>query len=362
MSILFTPIKINGMVVSNRFMRSATNDRRADISGSIDDAFIKVYEDLAAGGVGLIVTGHAFVQWNGKASKYMLGVHKDDLIPGLKRLVEAVHQYDSRFVMQLNHAGRQTSSFTTGEIPKAPSAVINKVSGETPRPFTEREIEGLIEAYAAAAGRAKRAGFDGVQIHGAHGYLVNQFISPYTNRREDRWGGSLENRMRFPLELLRRIRREVGDDYPVMIKLNSQDFVEGGLVVEESARVAGALSREGIDAIEVSGGMIEVMSHVMPPRVRNEEDEGYYRANTKKIKEAVDVPVMMVAGLRSFGLMEKLVSEGEADMISMCRPFIRQPDLVAGWKRGDREKAACISCNGCQKYPDEPVRCIQLSA
>lgn len=189
MSILFDPIKINGMVVSNRFMRSATNDRRADITGGIDDAFIKVYERLAAGGVGLIVTGHAFVQWNGKASRYMLGVHKDDLIPGLKRLVDAVHQYDSRIVMQLNHAGRQTSSSFIGETPLAPSAVYFRVSRQTPRAFTEKEIEDLIGAYAAAAGRAKSAGFDGVQIHGAHGYLVNQFLSSFTNRRKDRWGG-----------------------------------------------------------------------------------------------------------------------------------------------------------------------------
>jgi len=341
-------------------MRSATNDRHAEVSGHVNDNFVQVYEKLAAGGVGLIVTGHAYVKWNGKASDRMLGVHDDDLVPGLKRVVEAVHQYDSKIVMQINHAGRQTSSSVIGETIVAPSAVYNSLYDETPRAFTGDEIEELIEAYGAAAGRAVSAGFDGVQIHGAHGYLVSQFISPYTNKREDKWDGSLENRMRFPLELLRRIRKEVGDNYPVMIKLNSEDFLEGGLTIEESAQIAKTLSRKGIDAIEISGGMQDTRDQIIKPDILDEKDEAYYRDNARKFKEVIDVPLMLVGGLRSPGLMERLLEDGEVDMVSLCRPFIREPDLVNRWKQGDRDKADCISCGGCQKYRDEPVRCILL--
>jgi 2,4-dienoyl-CoA reductase-like NADH-dependent reductase (Old Yellow Enzyme family) len=359
MSILFDSIEINGMTVPNRFMRSATNDRLAEVSGQVNDAFIHVYEELARGGVGLIVTGHAYVQWSGKASKDMLGGHTDDMIPGLKRLVDTVHQYDSKIVLQINHAGRQTSSQVIGQTPVAPSPVYYPVQDGTPREFTGEEIETLIEAYGAAAGRAVAAGFDGVQIHGAHGYGVSQFISPYTNRRQDKWGSSPENRMRFPIEVLHRMRKEVGDSYPVMIKLNSADFIEGGLTIEESAPIAAALSQEGIDAIEISGGMVGG-AHITPIKILTEEDEACYRANAMKFREVIDVPLMLVAGLRSFGLMEKLVETGEVDMVSMCRPFIREPDLINKWKQGNLKRADCISCNGCLKYRDEPVRCIQL--
>ncbi len=360
MPILFKNMEINGMVVPNRFVRSATNDRHADVSGRVNDRFIAVYESLAAGGIGLIITGHAYVTWNGKASTTMMGVHDDDLIPDLRRLVEAVHHYDSKIVMQLNHAGRQTSSSIIGETPVAPSAVYYKLFEETPRALTEDEIEGLIEAYASAAMRAFSAGFDGVQIHAAHGYLASQFISLYTNKREDKWGGPLENRMRFPLEILRRIRQAVGDNYPVLIKLNSEDFVEGGLTIEEGSQIARALSREGIDAIEISGGMMESGNHIAKPGIKEEEDEAYFLTNAKKFREVIDVPLILVGGLRSYGLVEQLIEGGEADMVSMSRPFIREPDLVNRWKQGDTRKADCISCNGCQRHRDEPVRCIQL--
>ncbi len=362
MSILFKPIEINGMVVPNRFVRSATNDRCADVSGRVNDGFIAHYEAMAAGGIGLIITGHAYVKWNGKASTTMMGVHNDDLVPDLKRLVKAVHQYDSKIVMQINHAGRQTSSSTVGETPVAPSAVYYKLSNETPRALTEDEIEEIIDAYAAAAERAVSAGFDGLQIHAAHGYLASQFMSPFTNKREDKWGGSLENRMRFPLEVYRRVRKAVGDNYPVLIKLNSEDFMDGGLTIEEGARIAKAISLEGIDAIEISGGMAESGDHIAKRGIKEESDEAYYLANAKKFREVIDVPLILVGGLRSPGLLQNLLEAGEADMVSLCRPFIREPNLVNRWKQGDTRKADCISCTGCLKYRDEQVRCIQLDS
>jgi len=360
MSILFEPIELNGMKISNRLVRSATNDRRADLSGKVNDSMITVYEALAEGGVGLIITGHAYVAWNGKASPEMIGIHEDDMIPDLKRLVQAVHKYDSKIMLQINHAGRQTSTATIGETPVAPSAVYNPLTEETPKELTTEEIEALIDAYVAATQRGISAGFDAVQIHCAHGYLGSQFISPYTNKRADQWGGSLENRMRFPLEIYRRIRKSAGESYPVMVKLNSEDFLDGGLTIDDSAQIAKIFAREGIDAIEISGGMAESGPYMARKDISEETDEAYFLPNAREFKKVIDVPLILVGGVRSPGLMEQLLTDGEAEMMSMSRPFIREPDLVNRWKKGERRKADCISCNGCFKYRDEPVRCIML--
>jgi len=360
MSILFESIEINGLEIPNRFVRSATNDRRAGFSGEVTDDLIDVYETLSAGDVGLIITGHAFVSWNGKASPRMLGVHSNKLIPGLKKLVNAVHKYDSKIFLQINHAGRQTASATIGETPIAPSPVYFPKTDETPRALDEDEIESLIGCYGAAAKRAVAAGFDGVQIHCAHGYLGSQFISPYTNRREDKWGGSLENRMRFLLEAYRAVRNTVGDAYPVIVKLNSEDYLDGGLTIDDGARIAQALSDAGIDAIEISGGMGESSDKIIKPDILEEDDEAYFLSNARRFKQVIDVPLILVGGLRSPGLIERLLESGQAEMASLCRPFIREPDLVKRWKQGDREKAECISCSGCQKYRDEPTSCILL--
>lgn len=361
MSILFEPIKINNMKVPNRFMRSSTHYRCADISGGVTDLMIKVYENLAKGGVGLISTGHAYVSEDGKADSTMLGAHHDNLIAGLKKLVSAVHKYDSKIMLQLNHAGRQTKSSTLGQTPLAPSAVYNPLTEETPRACTEKEIEIIIEAFGAAAKRAVKAGFDAVQIHSCHGYLASQFISPYTNRREDKWGGSIKNRMRFLLEVFRCIRATVGEDYPVLIKLNSEDFIKGGLTIEDSAQIAKVLSDKGLDAIEISGSMKESPIRAIRRNILKEEDEAYFLPNALKFKEVISVPLILVGGLRSPKLMERLLIEKKVDMISLCRPLIREPDLINKWKHGQLKKADCISCGGCQKYRDEPVRCILLN-
>ena len=347
-------------MVPNRVVRSATNDRMAEISGETTEEMIKTYEALAAGGVGLIITGHAYVTWNGKASVEMLGAHNDEMIPGLTKLVKAVHKYDSKIVLQINHAGRQTASATIGESPVAPSAVFNPATEETPRELTDTEIEDLIEAYVATAERAVTAGFDGVQIHAAHGYMASQFISPYTNQRRDKWGGSLENRMRFPLEIYRRFRSTLGDAYPIIIKLNSEDFLENGLSVEDSAKIANVLSRQGIDAIEISGGMGESGDKIIRTKIKEAADEAYFLSNAKKFREQITCPLILVGGMRSPALMEQLIANEGIDMISMSRPFIREPDIVNKWKQGDLKKVDCISCNGCLKSRTEPVSCVML--
>jgi len=206
----------------------------------------------------------------------------------------------------------------------------------------------ILEAFGQAARRAKEAGFDGIQLHVAHGYLLSQFLSPAFNKRQDAYGGSVENRARAAVEALRRVRSEVGNDYPVLIKINSDDAVEGGLTVEDSLQAALLLQEAGVDAVEVSGGSV-VSGDLSPSRgkINAEEKEAYFRDAAKQFKEKLRVPVILVGGFRSFGLAERLVNEGYADYVSMCRPFIREPDLVKRWKSGDLRPATCVSDNQC---------------
>ena len=194
-----------------------------------------------------------------------------------------------------------------------------------------------------AAVRAREAGFDAVQLHGAHGYLMSQFLSPLSNRRTDRWGGNAENRRRFHLEVIRGIRKAAGDDFPLMIKFGVQGDKDGDLSLDEGLETAQQMVREGIDAIEVSG------SGRNSVRIMREGDieKPYFRERAAAVKQAVEVPVAVVGGIRSIETAENILDTGEADLISMCRPFIREPDLVLRWSRGDRNPAKCISCNKC---------------
>jgi 2,4-dienoyl-CoA reductase-like NADH-dependent reductase (Old Yellow Enzyme family) len=363
MSILFESMNIGDMEVKNRFVRSATAEGAADETGLITDRIFDIYRGLAEGGVGLIITGHAYVQPNGRCTADQMGIYKDDLVPGLKELANEVHRAnpDCRIAVQITHAGRQVLRGSVSE-PVAPSAVTDTRTGVTPREMTEAEIEECICSFADAAERVKLAGFDAVQIHSAHGYLISSFNSLHTNRRTDKWGGSLENRIQFLMETYRAIRAKVGNDYPVLVKLNAADFLDGGIEIDESAQIARALSEEGIDAIEISGSMFESYSGkgAARTRIRKPEQEAYFLPYAEKIKEAVgNVPIILVGGIRSVPVMEKIIGEGQADFISLCRPLIREPDLPNRIRDG-KEKADCISCNGCLSSRVDVIRCVQL--
>ena len=214
--------------------------------------------------------------------------------------------------------------------------------------MTVDDIQEIVLAFGEAASRAREAGFDGVQIHSAHGYLLSQFLSPAFNKRADEYGGSIENRARLLLEVLQHVRTHVGEDFPVLVKINSQDFLDGGLTPEDSLAVGGMLQEAGIDAIELSGGTI-VSGKLSASRmgIKSEEKEAYFRDSARVFKEALRVPIIMVGGIRSFHLAERLVALGYTDYISMSRPFIREPDLIRRWAAGDLRKAACISDNQC---------------
>ncbi|MBP1659737.1 MAG: 2,4-dienoyl-CoA reductase [Candidatus Aminicenantes bacterium] len=359
MSILYTPVKIGSVAIPNRFVRSATHDYMADDEGHVTDAHIRLYRALAEGEVGLIVTGHAYVQPSGQASPRQMAASDDRFIEGLARIPEAVHRYASKVFLQIAHAGRQTKPKLCGCVPVSPSPVYDPVSKIMPRELEAAEIGPLIGDFVAAAVRAKKAGFDGVQLHAAHGYLISSFLSPHTNRRTDEWGGSVENRARVLIETLRGVKATCGPDFPVVVKLNSTDFLPGGLTAEDAVRIAVMLEAGGIDGIEVSGGMAEAGKGSIWPGLRSEEDEGYFVESAARIKKAVGVPVFGLGGIRTLAVAERMIADGRVDLVSLSRPFIRDPFLVKHFREGLADKSECISCNKCHSL--RGIRCAELA-
>jgi 2,4-dienoyl-CoA reductase-like NADH-dependent reductase (Old Yellow Enzyme family) len=350
---LFEPYKIGRLELRNRFVRSATWDATADSSGAATEKSVAIYRKLGQGGVGLIVSGYAFISSLGQAVFGQYGAHTDDMIPGLRRLVQAAHQGGAKIALQIVHAGISSDYLYRQGI--TPLAVSSTPRTNRPhRQMTEEDIENIVADFAAAARRGVEAGFDAIQLHGAHGYLMSQFISPLTNFRTDRWGGSPENRRHFHLEVVSRIRQALGTQFPLLIKFGVQDDREGGLTLNEGIKAAELMVVRGIDAIEVSAGIGS------SARVTKESDpeRAYFRERAAAVKQAVTVPVIVVGGIRSLAMAQSIIDSGDADLISMSRPFIRQPDLIARWQRGEAT-AACISCNRCMGIvrKGEPLEC-----
>ncbi len=371
-SLVFEPKEIGGMVIKNRLVRSATYAGMAE-AGRVTNKLVELYQNLAAGGVGLIITGYAYVQLSGRCTPYMMGIDREDLIPGLRKISEAVHEHgdDCKVAMQLAHCGRQ-SYYLENTI--APSAVFEPTANKMPREMTIEEIEETVEAFAEAARRAKEAGFDAIQLHAAHGYLLSGFLSPYTNRRTDEYGGNTERRVKIVLDIYSRIIEEVGKDFPIMIKMNVDDFLEGGIDLKESKKIAEKLSKMGFTAIETSGSMWEVMTRSEEElgwkpiygvssrtNIRSKDKEAYHLPYAKEIKRLIDIPLILVGGIKSLDVIEKILSEGSADFVSLSRPLIRQPDLPNRWLKGIGGLTAdCISCNACyDSLKEGGLRCIQ---
>jgi 2,4-dienoyl-CoA reductase-like NADH-dependent reductase (Old Yellow Enzyme family) len=366
MSILFEPIKIKNMELQNRFVRSATYDACTDSNGYVTENQIEVFTRLAQGGIGLIITGLAYVHQTGKHLAFQNSLVSDDYIPGLKQLTAAAHDGGAKIALQLSHAGRERAKFLTATSNEAmaPSYVPDDPYFKANhRPMSEDEIWEIIHAFGDAAQRAREAEFDAVQLHAAHAYLLSQFLSPVTNHRKDSWGGSLENRLRFHDELYRDIRAKVGEDYPVLIKIGVQDGFSGGLELDEGKHAAHLLAQWGFDALEISQGMRGKTYEEMEfhTKIDQRDLEGYFRPWWNAVKEQVNVPIMAMGGLRSFELMEEIIQRGEADFISLCRPFIREPEILNDWKQGNHHRAKCMSCNGCLEVvrKGEPLHCVQ---
>lgn len=349
MSILFQPITIGSMIVKNRFVRSATNDYMCNPDGTISAQELNLYEELASKEVGLIITGHAYVQHPlGCGSVKQNGIYEDCFIDGYKKAAEVVRRHGAKLVIQISHAGRQLAPDKKDLQPIAPSPVTDASIGVTPRAMTEEEIAELIDAFIKAMVRTKQAGADGVQIHIAHGYCLSNFISPYTNRRTDQWGGSIENRTRILKEIMSRGRQAVGADYPILVKLNSTDGKTGPeyLSLDDVIYTAKMLEAAGVSAIEVSGGIREFKNTMSAVGIKQPEQEAYFAENCKAVKAAVKIPVILVGGLRSLAVMEEIISGRVADMVALSRPFIKEPDLVVKLQQG-QEKVQCVSCNAC---------------
>lgn len=327
---LFETGFIANLELPNRFIRSATAEFAANEDGTITPGYLQLYSNLAKGETGLIIQGHLYIRDEGKAHDGMAGISQDDHISGLKQITKLVHdaKTGSAIAAQLNHGGAHSVST------KAPSVREDK----SVQVMTEEDIENVIVGFREAAARAKKAGYDAIQIHSAHGYLVSQFLSSKTNQRTDSWGGDPENRTSFLLSIYEAIRSAVGAQFPVFAKINGSDEPLSGFPGEDSVKVVRRLADEGLDAIEISG--------MQSSRKFKKADEGYFAATSRAIKQHIgDLPLSVVGGIRTASMMKKFHEEF-ADFISICRPFIREPDLVQKLKEG-KERVDCISCDRC---------------
>ena len=346
---LFDRTTINGMELRNRFVRSATWEGMCNEEGRPGEQLLNCYRELARGGVGLIITGYAFVRPDGKQMPGSIGAQSDDFAPEMQSLCKAVHDEGGRLCMQLVHTGGQGRAQGGNKL-IAPSAVEAAQYTSPPLAMSQKDIDEVVVAFSASAARAKQWGFDAVQLHAAHGYLINQFLSPHTNQRIDGYGGSIENRCRFLMEVYRSVRTAVGPRFPVLVKLNGSDFLEHGLEIDEAVVAAKALDREGVDAVEVSSGTpASGDNNPVRKKIDTREQEAYNLPLAQRIKQSVSCPVLVVGGFRSLDLAREVVEKGAADYISLARPLIREPELIRLWQEGSTARSRCISCNGCYR-------------
>jgi 2,4-dienoyl-CoA reductase-like NADH-dependent reductase (Old Yellow Enzyme family) len=364
MNILFQPEKIKNLQIKNRFVRSATYDGMAQTSGEVSPSQIKLISDLAQGGAGLIIHAITYVHPSGQISSFMNSLVADEFIPGMKKLTDAAHRHGAKIAIQLYHGGREARYVKTKKwLPLAPSVITDDsyYKGNY-REITRAEIEEVIEAFGLATNRARQAGFDAVQLHGAHGYLPSQFLSPYTNRRQDDWGGTLENRLRFHREIYRSMRRHVGDDYPLLIKLGVKDGFAEGLDLQDGIQAAKILAGLGFDALEISSGVRgeKYSGTEYKTKINKLGKEAYFRSWSSKIKAQVDVPVIAVGGFRTCTIMEEIIRNKEADFIAVCRPLITEPTLINQWEKDPHKKPRCISCNKCLEalHKGDTLHCV----
>lgn len=370
---IFSEGAIAGLKTKNRLVRSATVEGAASNDGRVTETYTDFYKTLARGGVGTIITGYMAVAENGRSVHKQAGIWADWHVAGIKKAADAVHHEtpDTVLIAQIGHAGRNITSNVDMSEPVGPSVVPSPILKKQARALGDDEIEDIIGLFVDAVVRVKEAGFDGVQLHGAHGYLLSSFLSPYTNRRTDRFGGSLENRVRIVSDIVSGARKQVGSDFPILIKANADDFVPGGIDINTFPAVAQKIEESGLDAIEVSGGIWDCL-------VRTEHELGFFPVPIPESRIRIDdpakqsyflpyammldlkIPVMLVGGNRSVERMEDILNNSPIDFMSLCRPLISEPDLPNRWLSGDGpETARCQSCNGCLlTLTKGPVRCL----
>lgn len=358
---IFEQTRIKSLQLNNRIIRSAVWMNMADKDGYITPKLYKVYEDLAKGGIGLIITGYTMVDPKDRPNPGMMGIYDNSFIAEHKKLVEISHYHNTPIALQIAYGGSQTNhpDFQDKEL-MGPSAVTNRVTGITPKEMTKEDIQHVIYSFTQAARRAKEAGYDAIEIHAAHGYLLSQFLAPFCNRRTDEYGGDIENRARIIYQTIESIRQEVGEDFPIMIKINHDDYMDEGegLTLEEAVIVAKGLEKAGVDIIEVSGCNETSGKRIGPARtkINKPELQSYYLEPTKPIADNVNIPVILMGGNRDPKRLQEILESSNIRYFSIARPFICEPDLVNKWKKDINYKARCVSCNGC--YRPGEVGCV----
>lgn len=391
MNKVFESANLGNITLNNRIIRAATHEGIADEKNRPTEELIKKYEMMAKGGVGAIITGYTGIMQNGKAPfESMMMIDSDSQIESFKVVADRIHELNTPIILQIAHCGRQTKSKVTGERTVAPSAIRDKIfNDETPHELTESEIIDIIDNFVSAIVRAKKAGFDGVQLHLAHGYLLSSFLSPHMNKRKDKWGGNTENRFRIVKEILLKARKEVGD-YTIIAKINAYEKSKDGMKTEEAIEIAKMLEMYGCDGIEISSGITEdgfwTMRGELPFDMMTATNEklkkipGFVKPAVKfvaekkfgspkpydlfnldsafKIKKAVNIPVIVVGGIKTIDQITDIIENNKTDFVSMSRPFIIEPNIVNKFKEGKQTASRCINCNYCLIGIEErPLKC-----
>jgi 2,4-dienoyl-CoA reductase-like NADH-dependent reductase (Old Yellow Enzyme family) len=310
------PISVRGLKLKNRLVMPPMGTDLSNPSGFVTEKHLAYYGPRSRE-VGLVIVEHTYVDVSGRYTLTQLGIHNDETIHGLKKLVEVIHGSGAAAAIQINHSGGKCSSSICGCQPVGPSSI--HYFKEPTRGLEVEEIRKLVKAFGDAALRAVKAGFDAVEIHAAHGWLLNQFASPITNKRTDQYGGSLRNRFRFPLEVIEEVRRRVGSDYPLLFRLGADDFIPGGLTIEESKAIAPELVKAGVDVLDISGGLCGIYH----PTSQN---PGFFIPIAEDIKKVVSVPVIGVGGIRNARFADELIKSGRVDLVAVGRALMKEED------------------------------------
>lgn len=377
---VFEETKIGNITLKNRIIRSATHEGLADENGTPTEMLIRKYEALAKGEVGAIITGYAGIQQNGKSPlRNMLMIDRNEHIDSYKKMVNEVHRYNIPIIMQIAHCGRQTTSKITGLPTVSPSPIRDRIYNEdVPLQLSESEIYNIIDNFVLCIERAQKAGFDGVQLHLAHGYLLSSFLSPHMNKRNDKWGGNTENRFRIVNEIMNLSRKRVGN-YPILAKINAYEKSHDGIKIEEAVKISEYLEQSGCDAIEISCGIVEegfviargdlpydmlfkynskmkkipkffqpIVKPILKRSIASPQPYFLYNLpNAEEIKRHVKIPVIVVGGIRKMEDIKNIIEQGRCDFVSMSRPFIIEPNIVKKFREGKQSQSRCINCNYC---------------
>jgi len=319
MKTILTPLVTLKLVLKNRLVYPPMATSKATEDGLVSEEVLKFYDDITRSkNIGLVIVEHSYISIEGKANPKQTSIALDETIEPLRKLVEVIHKNESKVILQINHAGSAATKEVTGKEPVGPSAVPNPRKGTTPKELNIEEIADIVRKFAESARRAKLAGFDGVEIHSAHGYLLNQFLSPLSNKRKDEYGGSLKNRMKIHLEVVKAVREAVGESYPIFLRLGASDYIKGGTTIEDSKILSVELVKAGVDILDISGGFCGYIPESVDLKV-----QGYFYPLSSAIKEVVDIPVIVTGGITDIISGNNLIKENKSDLVGVGRAIFK---------------------------------------